>query len=139
MKKYFIIISFFTLLSGYANAQCDTIANYCLKHLPPYLSDGQNYRALLVDTEVAEFYGTFFGGNTYRLAACSGLQDGNLIFSVYDKERNLLFSNEKEKYAPYWDFKFNYSQDCVIETKLNKDKNLRSGCAVLLIGFKQSN
>lgn len=139
MKKlYFIFISLiaFNIQTGFA--QCDTIADRCLKNLPPYISDGQNYRALLIEEEVAEFHGTFFGGSTYRMAACSGLQDGNLIFSIYDKERNLLYTNEKYKDAPYWDFKFMSTQDCIIEARLNKTKNLKSGCAVLLIGFKQN-
>ena len=115
MKKILLIL--FAILSfniTLSYSQCDSIASRCLKNLPPYISDGQNYRALLVDDEVAEFHGTFFGGSTYRVSACSGLQDGNLIFSIYDRDRNLLFTNEKHKDAPYWDFKFNYTQECII-------------------------
>lgn len=139
MKKIlFILFTFLSFSVTNSYSQCDSIANRCLKNLPPYISDGQNYRALLVDDEVAEFHGTFFGGSTYRVSACSGLQDGNLIFSIYDRDHNLLFTNEKHKDAPYWDFKFNYTQDCIIETHLNKTKNLKSGCSVLLIGFKQN-
>jgi hypothetical protein len=140
MKKncfFALLLSIVFFNSKQLLAQCDTIADRCLKHLPPYLSDGQNYRALVVGDEIAEFHGTFLGGSTYRIAACSGMEDGNLIFSIYDQERNLLYTNEKHKNAPFWDFKFNYSQDCIIETKLDKSKNLKSGCAVLLIGFKQ--
>ena len=86
--------------------------------------------------EVAEFHVTFYGGSTYRIAACSGLSDGNLIFSVYDKDRNLLFTNSDYSNSSHWDFKINSTVDCIIEAHLNPDQ-LASGCAVLLIAFKQ--
>ncbi len=142
MKNKFILFLFAGLLSVVVSnktfAQCDTIANGCLKNLGrDFVSDGQNYRALLLDEEVAEFRATFYGGSTYRVAACSGTTDGNLIFSVYDKDRNLLFTNADQKNAPYWNFKFKSTMDCIVEAKLDAAKAASSGCAVLLIGFKQ--
>lgn len=141
MKKK--LLSLFFIVCGVAvlntaSAQCDTIANTCAKHLTAkFISDGQQYRALLLNAdETAEFRSTFFGGTTYRLAACSGLTDGNLVFSIYDQERNLLFTNNEYKNAPYWDFKINSTLDCTIEAKLDVS-NQGSGCAVILIGFKQ--
>ncbi|MFT5922109.1 MAG: hypothetical protein ACJAU0_002659 [Flavobacteriales bacterium] len=100
------------------------------------MSDGQFYRALLYNDQVAEFETTLFGGNTYRIAACSGEDDGNLIFRLYDQERNLLFSNAEFSNAPYWDFVVENSMNCTIEAQLDLNKQ-DSGCAVLLIGFKQ--
>lgn len=137
MKRFFAITAILILSIAYkANAQCDTIASVCVKHLTAkYVSDGQQYRALLLNKEVAEFNATFFGGTTYRIAACTGLKDGNLEFSIFDKQRNLLFSNIEHKNAPYWDFKFVSTIDCTIEAQLI-DQNAPSGCAVLLIGFK---
>ncbi len=118
-----------------SNAQCDTIASICAKHImSPYISDGQQYRALLLQDQNAEFHTTFYGGGTYRIAACTGLKDGNLIFSVYDEERNLLFTNKEYKNAPYWDFKVNSTMDVILEATLG---GAQSGCAVVLIGFKQ--
>lgn len=120
-----------------ANAQCDSIASLCTKNITKeYISDGQSYRALLVNQETAEFSATFYGGSTYRIAACSGFTDGNLIFSIYDQERNLLFTNSEHKNAPYWDFKLKSTLNCTIEAQLNST-NATSGCAVLLVGFKQ--
>ena len=120
------------------SAQCDTIANACAKHLAAqFISDGQQYRALLLNAdETAEFHSTFYGGTIYRIAACSGLSDGNLIFSIFDTERNLLFTNNEYKNAPYWDFKITSTLDCIIEARLDAE-NQGSGCAVVLIGFKQ--
>ena len=101
-----------------------------------FISDGQNYRALLRNDEMAEFDVTLYGGSTYRISACSGLSDGNLSFSILDQERNILFSNNEHAMSPYWDFKVSYTIDAIIEAKL-KPNQAESGCAVLLIGFQQ--
>ena len=136
IAKLALIICVFAF-SNKVSAQCDTIANACVKNLSAqYISDGQQYRALLLDKEVAEFPATFYGGSQYRIAACSGLTDGNLTFELYDKERNLLFSNTDQMNAPYWDFKFTNTMECTLEAKLNKT-GTTSGCAVILISFKQ--
>jgi hypothetical protein len=129
-----IVLSLSTKMSF---AQCDTVANVCYKNITAkYISDGQQYRALLLKGENAEFNATLFGGTQYRMAACSGMTDGQLVFSIYDKQHNLLFTNTEHKNAPYWDFKVKNTIDCTIEAKL-LNGNLESGCAVLLIGFKQ--
>lgn len=141
MKKIFIytylIISSLFLFSLKVNAQIDSTLNLCKKDMTlPFVTDGQTYKALLNGEEVAEFYTTFYGESTYRIVGYSGNTEGNLIFSIYDKERNLLFTNLDFKNAPYWDFEFENSMDCIIEAKLDL-KNKNSGFAVLLIGFKQ--
>jgi hypothetical protein len=129
------IIFLFQYNSGYA--QLDSIMERCASHLDiDYVSDGQQYKALLNGEEIAEFYTTFYGGSTYRLVGYGGLEEGNLIFSVYDKARNLLYSNEDYSNSAYWDLKFNSTVDCIIEAKLDS-KNLASGFAIMLIGFKQ--
>jgi hypothetical protein len=40
------------------------------------------------------------------------------------------------KNAPYWDFKVESSLDVIINMRLDANKK-SSGCAVMLIGFKQ--
>ena len=138
MKKFILLLAIsIWILPATLRAQCDTIASLCVKNLTSkYISDGQQYRALLLSKEVAEFNATFYGGTTYRLAACSGLKDGSLEFRIFDKQRNLLFTNIEHKNAPYWDFKFESTMDCIIEAQLI-DPNVKSGCAVLLISFKK--
>lgn len=140
MKKLSITLITFLFaltLSNKAKAQCDSIANFCAKHIiSTFISDGQQYRALLLNSEeTAEFHTTFFGETIYRIAACSGSNDGNLVFNIYDQDRHLLFSNRNYKNAPYWDFKVNNTLDCIIEAKLDGPQS--SGRAVILIGFKQ--
>ena len=138
MKKSLLISTFLIFNFSFlirSHAQCDTIASVCAKHIiAPYISDGQQYRALLLSDQTAEFHATFYGGGSYRIAACTGLKDGNLVFSVYDEERNLLFSNKDFKNAPYWDFKVTSTMDVILEATLG---GAQSGCAVVLIGFKQ--
>lgn len=141
MKKLILILLFFALNAGLNNvqAQCDSIANRCAKHIiATYISDGQQYRSLLLNSEeYAEFHTTFFGETIYRIAACSGTSDGNLIFNIYDQERHLLFSNRDQKNAPFWDFKVKSTLETIIEAQLDVNRNAGSGCAVILIGFKQ--
>jgi hypothetical protein len=141
MNKFFLALVFIgsgLFLNSY-KAQCDSIANRCAKHIiASFVSDGQQYRSLLLNSEeYAEFHTTFFGETTYRIAACSGTSDGNLIFNIYDQERNLLFSNRTQKNAPYWDFKVKTTLETIIEAQLDGTRNPGSGCAVILIGFKQ--
>lgn len=128
-----------TIVVGAANAQsiCGPIADRCEKHISEaYIPDGQFYRALLQGDDLAEFGLTLFGGTTYRVAACSGDSDGLLVFNVYDKERNLLFSNSAHGNAPYWDLAVANTIDVTIEASLDASK-AGSGCAVMLIGFKK--
>jgi hypothetical protein len=143
MKKQVIfLVIFCAVMFSYrsANAQCDSIASSCAKRNidPSFISDGQLYRALLVNAdETAEFHVTFYGGTIYRIAACSGMSDGNLVFNIYDSQRNLLFTNGAYQNAPYWDFTIKSTVDCIINAQLNPTTNSGSGCAVILIGFKQ--
>jgi hypothetical protein len=136
--KLALIVGGFLVATGASAQISDTVASACARHLEDqFISDGQQYRALLMNSdETAEFHTTLYGGTLYRIAACSGLSDGNLIFSVYDSERNLLFTNSEYKNAPYWDFKIKNTLECVIEARLNSGAE-GSGRAVLLIGFKQ--
>ena len=139
MKKsiqYTIFLAVLILGGVSAKAQCDTIATICNKNFTKnYLSDGQEYRALLIEDQTAEFHLTLYGQSNYRFGACSGLNSGNLMFRVYDENRNEIFSNKEYANAPYWDFKVNNTLDVIVEANLNLDE-LSSGCAVLLVGFK---
>ncbi|MFN3343204.1 MAG: hypothetical protein ACK40M_10935 [Flavobacteriales bacterium] len=141
-----VIVLFSAAFSGNAGAQsCDSLTNVCKGHLTKpakkdkgsiFISDGQTYRALLDEEQTAEFTTTFYGGSTYRIATSAGTKDNYVIFEVYDKERNLLFSNADYGNAPYWDFKVESTVDVIIEARLDPNKK-SSGCTVMLIGFKQ--
>ena len=135
-KVFILIIVLGISINSYS--QADTLMKFCSANLTDnYISDGQQYISLLNGTEVAEFKATFYGGSTYRITACSGLRNGNLIFSVYDKNRKELFSNRDYKNSPFWDFKFISTMECIIEAQLSPN-GPTSGFALLLIGFKQN-
>lgn len=138
MKRIIILFTFLALLAQEkSNAQCDTIANACQNFITQnYISDGQVYRSLLSGDDVAEFQTTLFGGNTYRIAACSGVSDSNLIFRLSDQERNLLFSNTDYNKDAYWDFYVENTMSVTIEVLLDNTRK-DSGCAVVVIGFKK--
>jgi hypothetical protein len=135
--KQLTILLLISICAISVHAQCAITADVCEKHITDdFLSDGQHYRALLLTDQVAEFNATLYGGTTYRLSACSGTQDGNLQFSVFDKERNLIFRNVEHSNAPYWDFQLASTMDVVVEAQLDPIAG-SSGCAVMLIGFKR--
>lgn len=137
MKKTLFLTALFVGMLSASYAQCDTIASICNKHITSdFISDGQQYRALLLDEEVAEFRATLYGGSTYRIAACSGMDDGNLLFRLYDGERNLIFDNKDYNNTPYWDFVVTSTIEGIIEAQLDP-ASASTGCAVMLIGFKQ--
>ncbi len=147
MKKHFLLFIF--ILSGLivfnqrALAQLDSTTHLCTRHIvPPFVSDGQTYRSMVMSGQNAEFNATFFAGTTYRIAAASGTTDGNLIFSIYSYDpntgdRQLIFTNSQHNNAPYWDFKVNSTVEVVIEASLNPASGKDSGFAVIAIGFKQ--
>lgn len=127
----------FMWLSTAAYAQCDDAAKACEKYINEnYISDGQAYRALLTGADIAEFQTTLFGGNVYRIAACTGDTNGVLVFRIYDQDRNVLFSSSDFASAPYWDFALENTMLVTIEASLDETR-LKSGCAVLVIGFKR--
>ena len=139
MKLVTAIILFIAALfaSQYTYAQCDTTAHYAGNYLgSSFVSDGQSYRALIYDDQIAEFTTTFYGDQTYRIVAFSGMEKEQIIFSVYDENDRELFSNENYQNSPYWDFEIESTIDCRIEAKLDPVKQ-KSGCAVLLIGFER--
>ncbi len=100
----------------------------------PFISNGQPFRAFLTGDEVAEFHTTFLNGSLYRLVACSGKNEP-IIFSVYDMNRNLLYTNDEYNKANMWDFKIAGSLECIIEARLDP-KQATSGMALLYLGFK---
>ncbi len=139
MKKtiFFIILNVLvfqmTIEKGFG--QNDSLNMACTDLMTaPFVSDGQQYRAFIAADETAEFRVTFYGGSTYRIAACTGNNNHNIVFTVYDKERNELFSSRDYNNTPYWDFQFQSGVDCIIEAQLINTKQ-EQGLAIISIGF----
>lgn len=142
MKTIYTTLLFLTFLTVKSFAQdCNEIVRICERQLKGtdgksnFVSDGQVYTAFL-DREKAEFRTTFFGGSTYRIVASAGTKDDYVIFTVRDLKGNIIFTNKNHKNSPYWDFVVPQTLPVIIETELDLDKKV-TGCAVMLIGFKQ--
>jgi hypothetical protein len=117
-------------------AQLDSVMTECEKHLTEeYLSDGQQYISLITGEQTAEFNAVFYGGNTYRLITCGG-EKQNLLFTIFDINRNELFNNSDYEKTNFWDIQFESTIECFVEVKLDA-VNTNSGFAVLLIGLKK--
>jgi len=137
MKNITLLLILVICSANAVHAQCDTTAFYAHKYLKEnFIPDGQSYRALIYGDQVAEFETTLFGNSTYRIVGFSGLEKEQLIFSLYDEEDNLLFSNRNHGNSPYWDFEIESTLKVRLETTLDKTKQ-SSGCAVLLVGFER--
>ena len=135
--RFSIIIFVFTIgINSSAHAQLEQLQNICsLYFSPEFISDGQEYFAQLKPDQKVEFRTTFFGENTYRIVACTNLRKGDLVFTVYDTEKNLLFSNSDYEYSPYWDFRFGSTITCIVQVDV-KNTKFTPGYVMLLIGYK---
>jgi hypothetical protein len=145
MKKYIIIFTVvlgrFISANSFGQEVCDSLVGICSEYMKIsddgsiYVSDGQTHQALL-DGEPAEFETTFFGGSTYRIATTAGTDDNYVVFTIYDMNGKVLFTNSKYDNAPYWDFHVTSTIPCRVEAKLDEDLKV-SGCIALMIGFKK--
>lgn len=143
MKKLVTLITLIIASQTIVAQECDSLVNVCYKHLSAdansgkmFISDGQVYKAFVDAEQAAEFKVTLYGGSVYRIATTAGTKDDYVIFNVYDKERNLLFTNKDQDNKPYWDFQVDNTLDCYVEAYLDIDKKV-SGCIVLLLGFQK--
>ena len=129
------LIATMVLLPFKLNSQEDVLFTSCLNQLKsPFIASGQPFKAFLTGDEVAEFHTTFFAGSMYRVVTSSH-KEGTILFSIYDKERNLLFSNENYDSSSYWDFKIEGSVECIVEARLDTEKTT-SGIALMMVGFR---
>lgn len=133
---YIILVSALSLTVKSAKSQVEQLQNICsLYFSPEYISDGQEYFASLKPDQKVEFRTTFYGENTYRIVACTNLKKGDLVFTVFDTEKNLLFTNANYNFSQYWDFKFASSITCIIQVDV-KNTKFTPGYVMLLIGYK---
>jgi hypothetical protein len=134
---FLILLSVTFIVPNGINSQEDQLIKGCIDSLrAPYVLGDRSMKAFLTGDEVAEFRTTFFKGNTYRIVSCS-YEPYQIQFSVYDSNRNLLFSSADFSNVSLWDFKMDGSMECIIEARLNKEI-ATSGMAFLLVGFRYS-
>ncbi len=138
-KRFFLYIILASALSFTAKpalSQVEQLQNICsLYFSPEYISDGQEYFASLKPDQKVEFRTTFYGENTYRIVACTNLKKGDLVFTVFDTEKNQLFTNASYNYSQDWDFKFSSTITCIIQVDV-KNIKFSPGFVMLLVGYK---
>lgn len=133
---YIILVSALSFTVKPALSQVEQLQNICsLYFSPEYISDGQEYFASLKPDQKVEFRTTFYGDNTYRIVACTNLKKGDLVFTVFDTEKNQLFTNASHNYSQYWDFKFSSTITCIIQVDV-KNIKFSPGFVMLLVGYK---
>ncbi|HPW27408.1 MAG TPA: hypothetical protein PLY31_09760, partial [Tenuifilaceae bacterium] len=67
---------------------------------------------------------------------CTSVKKGQVVLTVYDTDKNLLFSNRDYDYSPYWNFRFTSTVTCIIQVDV-VSQQFTPGYVMLLIGFKQ--
>ncbi len=124
------------MITSTVSAQLDSVMAKCNTFLTDeFIPDGQQYLSLITGDQTAEFSAVFYGGNTYRVISCGGSSDNDIIFSIYDKYRNLLFTNTDYENTNYWNFQFESTIECFIEAKFASGN--KSGFAIILIGLEK--
>lgn len=135
IKTLAAIAAALTMTSTPAGSQAEAIENSCAACFKsPYIITGRPFKSLLTGDEAAEFRATLFSGTTYRIAVGNG-EHGNIVFSLYDTDHNLLFASKDHGNAPYWDFSVDGYMDCIVEARLDATK-AASGIAIVMTGFK---
>lgn len=129
------------LLPFTGNAQCKNFAKkVCKLELTPYIHDGNFNAAILTEGEDAELFKTFYAGQEYRIAVCGSESLPRVEFVVMDADRKILYTNAKQNYATFWDFKVEATQQLIIVVQVpasdSKDADIASGCVAIMFGLK---
>ena len=135
-KIYIFLFSLIILPASNLFAQSSDFTKDCEHYLQlPFISDGHDYSLEINKDKTGEFKTTFYGGSTYRIISCSNLPQGKVIFTLFDTEKNRLFSNKDFNHTPYWDFVFRSTIDCIIEVKFESEIVNKANIN-LIIAFK---
>jgi hypothetical protein len=123
------------------NAQCKAFAKKeCLPKLGTYTHDGNYHAAVLVEGEEAELYKTFYSDMDYRVAICGEDKIPSVEFKILDSNKNVIYSNKDNNYAPTWDFKLESSQQLKLVVKVTSfskaGETPANGCVSIMFGFK---
>jgi hypothetical protein len=112
----------------------------CRPKITPYTHNGQMNNAVLRPGDKAELMLTFNSGKEYRMMICAMDNLGKVTFKVMDIDRNVIYSNEKEKEKLSFDFKVASTQQLIVELEVPDKKTLNEitpeGCVNVMIGFK---
>ena len=113
------------------HAQCDKIADACSVELTDFLSDGQYYRAQVVEGETATLKVAFYEGFTYRIVSCTDAKGAKIKYTLYDGSNAQVFSNSKVPDGTGWDLEVGATEEFTIKATLGN----AAGCIVFSVGY----
>jgi hypothetical protein len=114
-----------------AYAQCDKVAEACNVELTDFLSDGQYYRAQVIEGETATLKVAFYEGFTYRIVACTDAKGNKIKYTLHDGSNAQVFSNSNVPDGTGWDFEVGSTEEFTIKASLGN----AAGCIVFSIGY----
>jgi hypothetical protein len=144
MKKLFITLTLFAFAFGQKDAfsQCSdrSIKKMTKEGLNTFIFESAAFKPLSAfgnkkSTIEAAF--SVYSQENYRvLNLCDGFSD-LVEFSIYDTDRNLLFTNKSEKSVRHYDFVAQKSGDYTIEFRIpTSDVKNPKPCVAFAIGYK---
>ena len=137
MKKALCSLVVLLVLSAGAFAQCKSLVKKNLVKLTPYTHNGQLNSANLKKGGVLKIQISCYTGMGYRLAVVGDDALGKLAFRVLDETGHEVFNSANNSNVSSWDFNVGTSQDLTVEITAPSADGSASGCAALLVGFRE--
>lgn len=151
MKKINLIITvvlFITAAATPAKAQCKAkqVVKECKPSIAPYQYDSYALNEITADPakpQIIEVEFTAFAGQQYKLVFCTSGVEEDLKLNIYDKnqrskKRNKIYdsANGADK---RWTFEPTKAGTYFIDYEIPKSATgkKKTGCAVMLIGYKE--
>lgn len=148
MKYFFALLTLSILVCQPVNAQCKSkdIVKKCKANLKPFKYDGYAVDEITFDQnpKIVEVEFTAYAGQDYKLVFCSSGFTEEVKVNIYDKNRKKK-DNRKQVYNSdqgidnlFWSFEPPKTGTYFIEYEIPKsaDGKTKTGCIVLLIGYK---
>ncbi|MFI5204891.1 MAG: hypothetical protein ACHQF2_10380 [Flavobacteriales bacterium] len=141
MKRIILSFLFVGIASFTGVTNCKSFyKKKCRPQVAPYTHNGQMNNAVLRPGDKAEIMLTFNSGKEYRLIICAMENLGKVKFKVMDIDRNVIYTNEKERDKKTFDFKVASTQQLIVEMEVPDKTPLNEiqpeGCVNVLVGFK---
>ncbi len=103
-----------------------------------YILDGQSYKLVASETPRVTIHAVFFSGFEYRIHFCSP-NTQKYIITIYDFEKNKIFSDECVNYQTFYNIQFKSDIACIIELEAidNSTNKKEYATYYFTIGFKE--
>jgi hypothetical protein len=131
-----LVILFFMIFGSLAQVFGQTSSACYNKEMNGFIKDGQDYSLILEDSKTGKIYLSFFEGFQYRLVICS-TNTKKFKISLFDIEKNLLYSTTCDNYIKNIDLKFKSNIACIAEVSIDNNPSVNP-VFTIAIGFKEN-